>query len=217
MKVVPNPHGSGSGGGGRAEDEEESTAPLAAASASSSSCDPSLLLSPHRIVRRPMATQADTLVEIATRRVLSAPVPVYRFRQPARLSAAELPFQLVLASGVDGAAAGSLRSVPVDPASAADSWFPGYSWSPLVYEDGGCDGPVHVGWKFSSNDDNSAPSGEREFFYALIVADAREGERSYSLGVVGALGEAVLEGLRVGTRAPAWMLDAIGKVEIGTI
>mmetsp|Transcript_18257 Transcript_18257/g.38346 ORF Transcript_18257/g.38346 Transcript_18257/m.38346 type:complete len:227 (+) Transcript_18257:37-717(+) len=193
VRVVPNPH---------ACPEEPHDGPVSAACGASASCEPSLLLSPHRILRTPMATQPDTLVEVTTKKVLSVPVPVYHFRQPARLSSAELPFRLVLVSDIDTAPAqGTLHQLPVDPEMAWDSWFPGYAWTPVVYS--GCEYPVHVGWKFT------AVSGE--FFYALII-DAKEEEKGAVQFTVGALGEMIAESLNIGTRAPSWMVDMISKM-----
>lgn len=154
-----------------------------------------------------MITQPDSLVEITTRKVLSVPVPVYHFKQPARISAAELPFKLVLVSDIDTAPSNSLHPIPVDPAVAVDSWFIGYSWAPVIYS-AGCrsSGPVHVGWKFTSNSQGG------EFFYALIV-DAQDEEKTAALRVrVGALGEAIADSLTIGTRAPGWMIDLLTKM-----
>jgi hypothetical protein len=53
-------------------------------------------------------------------------------KQPARLSAGGLGFQLVLVNQVSAAAASSLHEIPVGPEAAKDSWFPGYAWAPLV-------------------------------------------------------------------------------------
>jgi len=154
-----------------------------------------------------MVTQPDSLIEVTTRKVLSVPVPVYHFRQPARISAAELPFKIVLVSDIDTAPSNSLHAIPVDPAVAVDSWFVGYSWAPVIYSAGcGSSGPVHVGWKFTNN------SRGGEFFYALIV-DAQDEEKTAALRVgVGALGEAIADSLTIGTRAPGWMIDLLTRV-----
>mmetsp|Transcript_3688 Transcript_3688/g.8068 ORF Transcript_3688/g.8068 Transcript_3688/m.8068 type:complete len:229 (+) Transcript_3688:130-816(+) len=195
VRVIPNPHSCN-------QKPLTSTSPDASYSASSSSCEPSLLLSPHRIIRTPMVTQPDTLVEITHKKVLSVPVPVYHFRQPSRISDLELPFRLVLVSDID-AAPHLLREIPVPHSVAVDSWFPGYVWSPVVYS--GCsddgNGPVHVGWKFTN-----PTSGE--FFYALII-DAKDDEKSgVRFGLVGALGEMIA----VGTQAPSWMMDMLTNI-----
>lgn len=215
VTVVPNPHARPPS---PSDDATSSSAYFgAAASGSSSGCDARSLLSPHRILRSPIATQPDTLIEIATRKVLSVPVPVYRFKQPARLSPSELPFDLILVSDVDvprgGAGGGKgtplLRELPVPPAMAADSWFPGYRWSPVVYSGcagaGGGEEAVHVGWKFA----DSATGG---FFYALIVEMRDEEEGAAAAVGVGALGEMIAEGFHVGTRAPMWMVDLLTRM-----
>lgn len=190
VRVISNPH--------EVCDGSKEGAACSSLFGAAASCDPALLLSPHRILRTPMATQTDTLVKISYKKVLSVPVPVYHFRQPARLSPRALPFRLVLVSDIDSAAArDALRAVPVDPAAAADSWFPGYAWAPVVYA--GCDGPVHVGWKFSN---------QGGFFYALIV-DAKDDAKDSVLSGVGALGEAIAESFTIGMRAPAWMIEVL--------
>lgn len=76
----------------------------------------------------------------------------------------------------------------------------------MVYS-GGCDGPVHVGWKFTQ----SGIGGAASFFYALIV-DAKDDDKTSVLVGVGALGEAIAGSLSVGTRAPAWMIDLLTKM-----
>lgn len=197
VRVIPNPHDVRNGPGGAAE-----SSPYTSTFGVTASCDPALLLSPHRIIRTPMVTQSDTLVEVAHKKIFSVPVPVYQFRQPARLSSLELPFHLLLVSDIDAAPRDSLRAIPVDPVAAVDSWFPGYTWAPVVYA--GCNGPVHVGWKFSSN-----TAGE--FFYALIVDAKNDTKASIWVGI-SALGEAIAEGLTIGTRAPAWMIDLLPKL-----
>mmetsp|Transcript_2011 Transcript_2011/g.4393 ORF Transcript_2011/g.4393 Transcript_2011/m.4393 type:complete len:233 (+) Transcript_2011:88-786(+) len=197
VRVVPNPHSS-------CPHDEATSEAHPGCGAPASSCETSFLLSPHQIIRTRMATQSDTLVEVTSKRVLSASVPVYRFRQPARLSPLELPFRLILVRDIDAAPKGSLHHIPVHPSAAADSWFPGYAWSPVVYSGCGEGGPVHVGWRFANS------SGE--FFYALIV-DAKDEERTaVSFGVAGALGEAIAESLNVGTRAPGWMVDLLTSI-----
>eukprot|EP00568_Trieres_chinensis_P000996 CAMPEP_0183303910 /NCGR_PEP_ID=MMETSP0160_2-20130417/9184_1 /TAXON_ID=2839 ORGANISM="Odontella Sinensis, Strain Grunow 1884" /NCGR_SAMPLE_ID=MMETSP0160_2 /ASSEMBLY_ACC=CAM_ASM_000250 /LENGTH=221 /DNA_ID=CAMNT_0025466885 /DNA_START=32 /DNA_END=697 /DNA_ORIENTATION=- len=189
VEVIGNPH---------ATKETEHTSGDRDTCDSSSACEPKLLLSPHRIIRtRSVATQADTLVGVETKKVLGVPVPVYQFRQPARLSAAELPFKLILVSDIDSKV--GLSEVPVDPKAASDSWFPGYRWSPVVCS--ACGNHVHVGWKFSRPDSGG-------FFYALIV-EAKE-KRRESI-VMGALGALVGEAIDVGVRAPGWMISALAK------
>jgi len=162
-------------------------------------CQPSRLLSPHQIILTPKVTQPDTLISITRERILSVPVPVYHFRQPERLSTLQLPFKLVLVNDVDPAGSNTLVEVSVDTASASDSWFPGFRWTPVVCGVCGSGEGLHVGWKFENLNG--------EFFYALIVAT---GKRERSEG--GSVLEAVGELLNVGVRAPEWMLESVGKI-----
>lgn len=163
-----------------------------AESCNQSSCQPQLLLEPYRIIQTPMSNlQPDTLIEIKTAKVLSVPVPVYHFKQPARISEKELPFQLVLVSDIG--TKNGLHEISVHPSKAADSWFVGYQWSPIVCEK--CGEYVHVGWKFTSGTD---------FFYALIV-DVNERKRETEGIAIGTLGELLVAGVR----APGWMVSAL--------
>lgn len=50
---------------------------------------------------------------------LGIDVQVYQFKQPRRLHAKELPFKIVLSRTLD---MGGLKVLPVDYATAADSW-----------------------------------------------------------------------------------------------
>ena len=122
-------------------------------------CSSSLqsLLQPHLITTQPKLTQEDTLQEIFYAKVFTAPVPIYRMKQPSRISTAELQFDLVLVRDIP--AKKYIRYASVDPIKSKDSWFPGYSWTPMVHQCGG--DYQHVGWKFE------ADSGD--FFYALLV------------------------------------------------
>mmetsp|Transcript_16872 Transcript_16872/g.24719 ORF Transcript_16872/g.24719 Transcript_16872/m.24719 type:complete len:224 (-) Transcript_16872:322-993(-) len=190
VEVIGNPH---------AKTDESS--PDESTCSFSSSCQPHLLLSPHRVIHFHMPTQSDTLIEVTTEKILSVPVPIYHFHQPARISNQQLPFKIVLVSDLDGSNKEGLHEIPVDPVIAADSWFPGYSWTPIVCVNN-CQNPVHVGWKFQSP--------EEEFFYALIVQTKDERE-SEAVGI-GALGEAIAKTFTVGTLAPEWMVDSLGKI-----
>merc|ERR1712176_877413 len=156
-------------------------------------CNPDKFLSPHQIIRTRKVTQSDTLIEITLKKVLGVPVPIYHFKQPSRLSEAELPFHLILVSDVDDKE--GLHEIPVDFSNSSDSWFLTYHWTPVVCVS--CDRYQHVGWKFTRNGD---------FFYALIVAVEDSSSNSISIG---ALGEVAAEALHIGTQAPKWMVDAL--------
>jgi len=160
-----------------------------------------LFLSPHRIIVTPKATQSDTLIGITTKKILTVPVPIYHFHQPARLSEVQLPFQLVLISDIDDRR--GLHEIATPPAQSADSWFPGYHWLPIVYVS--CEHPQHVGWKFTS-----PTTGD--FFYALIVATSEKDKETAARVGIGAIGEAVAEVLHIGTRAPLWMIDTLTRI-----
>merc|ERR1712216_764028 len=146
----------------------------------------------------PMATQADTFKAIVKKRVWGMDVPLYLFQQPARLSALELPFKLLLVRHVP---LEGLVELSVDPREAMDSWFVGYALTIVVCER--CDGVTHLGWRFTST------SGA-DSFYALIVDyhdDENEKVRSLS-----EMMEAVAEQLTVGMKAPAWMVGMLASV-----
>jgi hypothetical protein len=147
IEVIPNPH---------ARELKEVT-----------TCGSSLqnLLQPHLIVTQPKLTQEGSLEEIFHAKVFTVPVPIYRMKQPYRISTAELQFDLVLVRDIP--AKESIRFASVDPVKSKDSWFPGFSWTPIVHQ---CAGDYqHVGWKFE------ADSGD--FFYALLVqVDPRKKE-----------------------------------------
>ena len=123
------------------------------------------LLQPHLIITQPKLTQEDTFQEIFHAKVFTVPVPIYRMKQPYRISTAELQFDLVLVRDIPNKE--YIRYAPVDPIKSKDSWFPGYAWTPMVYQCGG--DYKHVGWKFE------ADSGD--YFYALLVqVDPRKKE-----------------------------------------
>lgn len=109
------------------------------------------------VIRRPKNTQQDTLQRIIEVLYMGSPIPIYLFKQPSRLSEAELPFKLVLLRTI-----GDFDGIEVvhTPKSinAYDSWFPGYRWDCIVCKS--CDGYTHMGWQFSNGQDK---------FYALIV------------------------------------------------
>ena len=140
------------------------------------------LLSPHLLMTQTLPTQMDTFRKIRHAKVLTQPVPVYTMQQPERLSPRQLSFDLVLVR--DLASHEQVHVVPVDPEKGMDSWFPGYSWEPLVHDCGGS--YQHVGWKFTSNDSS---------FYALLVhVDERRQKNPIRVG---------------GFQAAGWMLQGI--------
>jgi hypothetical protein len=180
IDVIPNPH-----------DHSEAV----------KSCPTRLdwLLEPYNLITKPLTTQADTFQGLSYAKVLTVPVPVYSMKQPARISASELQFQLVLVNQVSVAATSFLHEIPVDPEAAKDSWFLGYSWEPLVMTCGGgadinepASGYQHVGWKFTAlTSDSAMPS-----FYALMVQFEEKNE--------------ITEGIRLGGfKAPGWMATGI--------
>jgi len=198
VEVIPNPHAKTLQTERASSDTADSSSGL---ECSASTCTPSLLLSPHRIIRRVLSTQSDTLVGIEWKKVLGVPVPVYQFRQPARLSTSQLPFKLILVSNIDNC--NGLSEIPTDPVRASDSWFLGYRWTPVVCSS--CEGHVHVGWKFVN------PSGpEGDFFFALIVEAL--GRRNGEGIIVGTFGEKIFRTVEVGVRAPGWMISSLAKV-----
>lgn len=172
------------------------------------------LLEPYQLIVTPMITQPDSLQEMSYAKILTVPVPVYKMKQPTRISAAELEFQMVLVKGLGGGAPASRRiqEVPYPMEQAMDSWFLGYYWTPLVMScDGGDDDDdgehwQHVGWKFTAvpqnlvaddpnNDNNKKKKGKLPHFYALMVQMDETKSR---------------EDVRVGGfKAPGWMVGAV--------
>lgn len=140
------------------------------------------LLEPYYLLTHPIATQSDTFQELEYAKIMDALVPVYRMKQPARLSPAELEFRLILVRELKNSNVG-IRAVDVDPDHALDSWFPGYAWSPLVMSCGAGDGDgghgeqqQHVGWKFTAavaSNGNNLPH-----FYALMVEVGNKSKNS---------------------------------------
>ncbi len=55
---------------------------------------PARTIDPNAVMAIPMMTQADTLQGIVVKRYMGIDIPLYRFKQPARLSPLELPFQV---------------------------------------------------------------------------------------------------------------------------
>jgi hypothetical protein len=143
IDVVPNPH-------------DDANQEVVSCSASLQ-----LLMQPHYLMTKPMTTQVDTFQEITYAKVLSVPVPIYRMKQPSRLSSAEYGFSLVLVR--DLATHMNVYETPVERERAVDSWFVGFMWTPIFYRCSN-NSDLHIGWKFASDSDNG-----NEFFYALLV------------------------------------------------
>jgi len=158
---------------------------------SQSSCGPSnTAISPHEIITTAMVTQADTLQRIVTVKYMGVPVPIHLFKQPSRLSHAELPFKLALVRGSTPQSRGMVElAVPVH--QSMDSWFPGYRWSVLVCQR--CDDVVHMGWQFTSETDS---------FTALIVDFVLDEDEKVAA-------PSLLDGFKVGTSAPAWIVSLL--------
>lgn len=141
IDVIPNPH----------DDANQEV--------TSCSASLQLLMQPHYLITKPMTTQVDTFQEITHAKVLSVSVPIYRMKQPHRLSSAEYGFSLVLVR--DLATHVNVHETPVKREQALDSWFVGYMWAPIVYRCSN-NSDLHIGWKFTNDSGN-------EFFYALLV------------------------------------------------
>ena len=88
------------------------------------SLDVSNVLSSHAM------TQADTLLGIFPKTYKGRSVPVYHFKQSARLNPDQLPFKLVRMQSIDMT---GVLILPVDSASASDSWFPGYTCKTVFF------------------------------------------------------------------------------------
>ena len=163
-------------------------------------CKPHLetLIDPRHLIVQTMQVQADTFLEMTEAKVFSVPIPVYRMKQPSRLSEAELEFQMVLVKDLNKYGTGIVTSVPVEMEKAADSWFPGYFWSPLVMQCGpDSDVSQHVGWKFERLARNATLT--LPHFYAVLVEVTKK-ERTNT----------VAAGVYVGGfQAPGWMASAV--------
>jgi hypothetical protein len=144
-------------------------------------------IDPLSVIATPLPTQSDTHVNTVMVKYRGTPIPLYQFRQPARLSDLQLPFRILPLRAIDLA---NVVEIAVSAEQAADSWYPGYSWSILVCT--GCSGTMHIGWKFT---------GTQDSFYALIV-EYMEDEEIKEGSFVGR----VAEKLQIGVPAPAWML-----------
>lgn len=112
---------------------------------------------------RPLEVQPDTFQGRSMAKTSGgARVTLFDFKQPARLSSAELPFSVSPVVFPEGD-----PRLLVDSAPNSDSWFLGYAWR-VVGAVNGCGEMVHLGWKFT---DTSGQS-----FLALIVRPSEEEE-----------------------------------------
>lgn len=127
------------------------------------------LLEPYHLITKPLHTQRDTFLELIYRKILSVPIPIYRMKQPLRISTAELEFSLILVKDLTKSGKTQIQEMPVDRDSSLDSWFIGYSWTPLAMGCGNVEGGYqHVGWKFTA----IGGEGQQQAlscFYALMV------------------------------------------------
>lgn len=137
-----------------------------------------------------MATQPDTFQELDFRKVLTVPISVYRMKQPACLSEAQLEFQLVFVKDLAKAGKASIHEAPVEKERAMDSWFSGYYWTPLVMT---CTAGAwqHVGWKFTALNEGE---GLQQFYALMVSIDEEEKTEGVQIG---------------GFKAPGWMVTAI--------
>ena len=151
-------------------------------------CTVQHLLSPHLLITNTLPTQQDTFLRIRNAKVFTQPVPVYSMQQPARLNPGQLQFDIVLVR--DLASHSNVYETPVSPHASTDSWFPGYSWTPIVHYCSSQEGGYkHVGWKFVGS------SGDK--FYALLVnVDERRQKNPIAVG---------------GFKAANWMMNALTK------
>lgn len=151
-----------------------------------SACSVQHLLSPHLLITHTYPTQHDTFMNIRHPKIFTQPVPVYTMKQPARLNPGQLQFDLVLVR--DLASHENIYEIPINVEKAMDSWFPGYSWTPIVFLCGN-GSQQHVGWKFTSNNHDGS------YFYALLVTvDERRQQDPIHVG---------------GFKAAVWMMERI--------
>ena len=173
FEVIPNPHDD-----------------------SSNSCASNLdgIFEPYYLLTKPIPTQPDTFQELGHTKIFSVSVPVYRMKQPARISERQLEFQLILVSELSASGKSTIQPVEVDMEVAKDSWFPGYYWSPLVMH---CPENMnkyqHVGWKFTALNPEAA---DRPHFYALMVHIEEKEKQAIEIRIGG-------------FRAPGWMANKV--------
>lgn len=160
------------------------------------------LIDPKSILAKPLLTQADTFLAIETAKVGNVPVPLYNFRQPARLNHQQLPFKILNVMNIGNDAI----ALSVDKKQADDSWYVGYYWDVLVCTTCG-DKTVHIGWKFTSKADSSVS------FYSLIVRTNEDNkERSINLS----LRQKIAQYLTVGQPASNFILGLLATHTLDT-
>jgi hypothetical protein len=149
-------------------------------------------MEPAHLIIKSLPTQKDTFQELVYRKVLTVPVPVYRMKQPERLSASQLQFQLILVKDLAKVGKALIHESPVEPERAMDSWFPGYYWTPLLMSCGN-ENWQHVGWKFTAVHPDQLES-LAEFYGLMVQIDEQDN----------------IQGIRIGGfKAPGWMVSAI--------
>lgn len=177
------------------------------------SLPPDTLLEPTAAVM--LKRQADTFVDVKTRKHLGAPVTVFNFRQSVRLTDAPLPFDLALVTSIDPS---GIVEVPAPSEAAEDSWFPDYAWSHFVVCTHG-EKASHLGWRFTRKQPGAGP----ESFVALIVrADEKpeaQAEAEPAMRVPVSVAVADVEAaeapgveLPIGMPAPGWMSALVAAV-----
>ena len=166
----------------------------------SASC-PAQALPPDLFLPTPIALalgrQADTFLRVDEHRHVGVPVPVFHFKQPARLSPKELPFGIALVTGVDER---GLAHLAVPGSLSGDSWFTDYSWDYVLMCAHGAERGLHLGWRYVRKPE-ARGVGPAEFV-ALIVRPDKSSEAEAD----GKAKMGVAQDLAVGIDAPAWML-----------
>eukprot|EP00325_Prymnesiales_sp_UTEX-LB-985_P032260 CAMPEP_0174716014 /NCGR_PEP_ID=MMETSP1094-20130205/22739_1 /TAXON_ID=156173 /ORGANISM="Chrysochromulina brevifilum, Strain UTEX LB 985" /LENGTH=233 /DNA_ID=CAMNT_0015915687 /DNA_START=150 /DNA_END=851 /DNA_ORIENTATION=- len=185
-------------------------------------CCPAQSLPPERMMlgAATLRRQQDTFVRMHMRSHLGRQVEVFTFRQPARLSHLELPFDLALVDDIDPS---DIVEVATPPADASDSWFPDYVWSSFVVcTAGGV--PRHLGWRYTRKA-GAIGGGPRSFVALIVRSSEAEAEAVPPAQSKAAIVEAValpagkeelamenIKPLPVGMEAPAWMATMLAAV-----
>lgn len=157
-------------------------------------------LEPYHLILTPMTTQPDTFQQVVYATIMSVPVPVYRMKQPARLSAAELEFSLILVKDLSSTGQTNIRVIEMDDLEIQkDSWFPGYYWNPIALH---CPEETnnqfqHVGWKFTALDPNNTDNTNNlPHFYALMIKMKNNKHKGSAISLAG-------------MRAPGWIMTKL--------
>lgn len=196
---------------------------------SGTACCPAQRLAPETLLPFPttLTTQRDTFVTTTEKKHGDVSATVFTFRQPARLSNLELPFDLALVADLDPR---GIVEVPAPAKDAADSWFPDYSWDHWVVCAGTADAkPQHLGWRFMRKA-GATGAGPTSFVALIVAAREREAEAEVAARVRvpvsvstvlredenedEAEDEAAAEphNLQVGVEAPGWMAAMVAAV-----